>query len=68
MRRNPSIGANTMINQPANARRFEVIETGVIVAIFDSCRSFTTYAPVDGDNTVDVAAARTYFDDELREI
>lgn len=57
-----------MINQPANTRRFAVIETGVIVAIYDSCRAWTKYAPICGDNELDLSAVRTYWDDELEEL
>ena len=53
---------------PTNNRRFEVIETGVIVAIVDSCRAWTKYAPIDGANSVDLSATRTYWADELREL
>lgn len=57
-----------MINQPTNARRFAVIETGEIVAIYDTNRSFIMYAPICGDNELDVSAARTYWSDELEEL
>ena len=56
------------MNIPENNRRFAVIETGVIVAIVDSCRTWTRYAPINGDNTVDLSATRTYWADELREL
>lgn len=57
-----------MINQPTNTRRFVVIETGVIVAIYDTNRSFTLYAPICGENELDISAVRTYWDDELEEL
>lgn len=57
-----------MLNRPANARRFVVIETGEIVAIVDSCRAWTKYAPIIGADTVDLSATRTYWADELCEL
>lgn len=57
-----------MINRTENTRRFRVIDTNEVVAIYDSNRSYTLYAPICGDNTMDVSAVRTYWDDELEEL
>lgn len=57
-----------MTNQTNNTRRFRVIDTNEVVAIYDTNRSFTTYAPICGDNEMDLSAARTYWDDELEEL
>ena len=60
------------MNRIQDARRFEVIETGEVVAIVDSCRTWTKYAPVCvdmiGQIRFDLSATRTYFADELREL
>lgn len=49
-------------------RRFRVIETEEVVAVYDSNRSYTLYAPICGENELDLTAVRTYWDDELEEL
>jgi hypothetical protein len=59
----------TQIDQ-TNTRRFAG-PNGEVLAIYDSCRSYTLYAPIGADNhgrTCFVDQPRTYFSDEVSEI
>ncbi len=56
----------------ANDRRFVALETSpVVLAKYDSCRSYDRYGEVcliDGKDHFDLKTVRSYFDDEITEL
>lgn len=60
-----------MLNRPSSNRRFRVIATDQIVAIVDSARGWTKYAPLcigDDGPLLIIDETRTYWADELEEL
>ena len=59
-----------MFTSVTNSRRFRDAD-GNVLAIYDSCRSYTLYAFVGRDkdgNVCFVSAPRAYFPDQIEEI